>query len=122
MTVHTPGTLLHMEGRSQTGRADTHACLEHYRSRHEYCRVLKTTDGSRVRPVKRFVSRFVAILWLMAALSLVGWLIVNLDTAGWILVILTTSLMTFEPTRRPVRRGGPAVPPKSHPLPDEPTG
>lgn len=75
-----------------------------------------------MRPVKRFVSRFVTILWLMAALSLVGWLIVNLDTAGWILVILTTSLMTFELTRQPVRRRGPAVRPKSHPLPDEPTG
>ena len=48
-----------------------------------------------VHPVKHFTSRFVAILWLMAALSFVGWLIVNLDTAGWILVILTTSLMTF---------------------------
>jgi hypothetical protein len=44
-----------------------------------------------------------AILWLMAALSLVGWLIVNLDTAGWILVLLTTGLMTFELTRRPAR-------------------
>jgi len=41
----------------------------------------------------------------MAALSLVGWLIVNLDTVGWTLVILTTSLMTFELTRRPVPRG-----------------
>jgi hypothetical protein len=75
-----------------------------------------------VRLVQRSVSRFVAILWLMAALSLVGWLIVNLDTAGWILVVLTTSLMTFELTRRPVRRRGPASRTKSHPLPDESTG
>ena len=44
----------------------------------------------------------------MSALSLVGWLIVNLDTAGWILLSVTTGLMTFELTRRPVRRGGSA--------------
>jgi hypothetical protein len=51
--------------------------------------------------------QLVAILWLMAVLSLGGWLIVNLDTAGWVLVLLTAGLMTFELTRRPVRRAGP---------------
>ena len=56
-----------------------------------------------------------AILWLMTALSLVGWLIVNLDTAGWFLVILTTGLMSFELTRRPVRRAGPSNKPSEQP-------
>lgn len=51
------------------------------------------------------LARFLAIVWLLAALSLVGWLIVNLDTAGWILVALTGGLMTFELTRRPPRSG-----------------
>jgi len=59
--------------------------------------------------------RLVAILWLMAALSLVGWLIVNLDTAGWILLMLTTGLMTFELTRRPIRRAGPSDEPPDQP-------
>jgi hypothetical protein len=54
----------------------------------------------------------------MAALSMVGWLIVNLDTAGWILVGITTGLMSFELTRRPVRRGRGATRP--HPARDEP--
>ena len=53
-----------------------------------------------MRPVKR-LRKLLAILWLMAALSLVGWLIVNLDAAGWILVVVTAGLMTFELTRRP---------------------
>lgn len=68
------------------------------------------------------VARFVAILWLMPAFSLVDWLIANLDTAGQILLMLAASLMIFELTRRPGRCGGRAVRPKSHPLPDEPTG
>lgn len=45
-------------------------------------------------------SRWIAVLWLMAALSMVGWLIVNLDIAGWILLVLTIGLMAFELTRR----------------------
>jgi hypothetical protein len=76
---------------------------------------------STVQPV-RCLARLVAILWLMAALSLVGWLIVNLDTAGWILVFLTTGLMTFELTRRPVRRDRPAGRARSHQRTDEPNG
>jgi hypothetical protein len=63
-----------------------------------------------------------AIVWLMAALSLIGWLIVNLDTAGWILVVLTTALMTFELTRGPVRGDGPARRAKPRRLPNEPGG
>src|SRR5262249_31320795 len=39
--------------------------------------------------MRKVISRYVAVLWLLAALSLIGWLLVNLDTAGWILVILT---------------------------------
>lgn len=72
--------------------------------------------------MKSFSLRLVAVVWLMAALSLVGWLIVNLDAAGWILVILTTGLMTFELTRHPVRRAGSAILAKAHRLPDEPRG
>ena len=56
--------------------------------------------------MKSFALRVVALVWLMAALSLVGWLIVNLDTAGWILVALTSGLMTFELTRRPAGPAG----------------
>jgi hypothetical protein len=52
-------------------------------------------------------SRSVAVLWLLAALSLVGWLIVNLDTAGWIILTLTVGLMAFELTRRPNGQGAP---------------
>ena len=40
------------------------------------------------------LAKLLALVWLMAALSLVGWLFVNLDTAGWILVSLTVGLMT----------------------------
>jgi len=54
--------------------------------------------------MRNIISRYVAVLWLMAALSLVGWLLVNLDTAGWILVILTIGLMTWELTTRKSRR------------------
>jgi Flp pilus assembly protein TadB len=50
--------------------------------------------------MRHIISRYVAVLWLMAALSLVGWLLVNLDVAGWILVILTVGLMTWELTTR----------------------
>jgi hypothetical protein len=60
---------------------------------------------STLRPVKSFSLRLIAIVWLLAALSLVGWLIVNLDTAGWILVAITTGLMAFELTRAPVAHG-----------------
>jgi hypothetical protein len=67
--------------------------------------------------MKRVISRYVAILWLMAALSLVGWLLVNLDTAGWILVILTVGLMTWELT---TRKGGKDAGPSAG-RPDEPT-
>jgi hypothetical protein len=70
--------------------------------------------------VKSFGLRSVAIVWLLAALSLVGWLIVNLDAAGWILVAITTGLMAFELTRKPVRRGGPATGPGSSAAHDEP--
>lgn len=59
--------------------------------------------------VKRLVLRLVPLLWLMAALSLVGWLLVHLDVAGWILLILTMGLMTFELMRRPVPPVRPSV-------------
>ena len=54
--------------------------------------------------MRNVISRYVAVLWFMAALSLVGWLLVNLDTAGWILVVLTIGLMTWELTTRKGRR------------------
>ncbi len=76
---------------------------------------MRGLSGQTVPPVKGFASRLAAIMWLLAALSLVGWLIVNLDTAGWILVVLTTGLMTFELTRRPVRRDGPSNQPPDQP-------
>ena len=50
--------------------------------------------------MRNVISRYIAVLWLLAALSLVGWLLVNLDVAGWILVILTVGLMTWELTTR----------------------
>jgi hypothetical protein len=67
------------------------------------------------------MSRYVAVLWLMAALSLVGWLLVNLDIAGWILVILTVGLMTWELTTRKGRKGGGGGEPGSFGRPDEPS-
>ena len=76
--------------------------------------------GSTPLPVKSFSLRLVAIVWLLAALSLVGWLIVNLDTAGWILVLITTGLMTFELTRKPVPRGRPTTGPGSSAAHEEP--
>jgi hypothetical protein len=57
--------------------------------------------------MRNIISRYVAVLWLLAALSLVGWLLVNLDVAGWILVILTVGLMTWELTTRKGNRNGP---------------
>ena len=71
-----------------------------------------------IGPMKWPSSRSVALVWLLAALSLVGWLIVNLDTAGWIILTLTVGLMAFELTRR---RDGPGSGPKGR-VPDEPTG
>ncbi len=56
--------------------------------------------------MRRVISRYVAVIWLMAALSLIGWLLVNLDTAGWILVILTVGLMAWELTTRKGGKGG----------------
>jgi hypothetical protein len=55
--------------------------------------------------MRKVISRYVAVLWLLAALSLVGWLLVNLDIAGWILVILTIGLMTWELTTRKGQKG-----------------
>ena len=72
--------------------------------------------------MKSFSLRLVAVVWLMAALSLVGWLIVNLDTAGWILVAVTTGLMTFELTRGPVQGGRPARRQESSHRGDAPPG
>ena len=71
-----------------------------------------------IGPMKWPSSRSVALVWLLAALSLVGWLIVNLDAAGWIILTLTVGLMAFELTRR---RDGTGGPPKGR-IPDEPTG
>jgi hypothetical protein len=67
--------------------------------------------------MRRAISRYVAMLWLLAALSLVGWLLVNLDVAGWILVILTVGLMTWELTTRKGSKGRDA----RQGRPDEPT-
>jgi hypothetical protein len=50
--------------------------------------------------VKKLASRYASLLWLLAALSLVGWLIVNLDTAGWIIISLVVGLMAWQLTRR----------------------
>jgi hypothetical protein len=68
-------------------------------------------------PVKSFSLRLVSLVWLMAALSMVGWLVVNLDTVGWILIAVTTGLMTFELTRRPAGPAGRTSPSRRH---DEP--
>src|SRR5260370_28010001 len=69
-------------------------------------------------PMKWPSSRSVALVWLLAALSLIGWLIVNLDTAGWLILTLTVGLMAFALTRRRDGAGAPPTPP----LPAEPTG
>jgi hypothetical protein len=49
-----------------------------------------------VEAVKRFVSRYVPLLWLLAVLSLVGWFIWNGDLAGWILLALVIGLMAWQ--------------------------
>ena len=46
--------------------------------------------------LKRFVSRYVPLLWLLAVLSLVGWFIWNGDLAGWILLALVIGLMVWQ--------------------------
>ena len=71
--------------------------------------------------MRRIISRYVAVLWLLAALSLVGWLFVNLDTAGWILVVLTVGLMTWELTTRKGGKGGGHGQGRSFGRPDEPS-
>jgi hypothetical protein len=68
--------------------------------------------------MKQPSSRSVAILWLLAGLSLVGWLIKNLDRAGWIILVLTVGLMALGLTRGRHEPGG--VPRRR--APGEPTG
>ncbi len=46
--------------------------------------------------MRQIISRYLAIIWLLAALSLAGWLLVNLDTAGWIILIVTVGIMIWE--------------------------
>jgi hypothetical protein len=53
--------------------------------------------------VKRFVARYVPLLWLLAVLSLVGWFIWNGDLAGWILLALVIGLMVWQLTGRDKR-------------------
>jgi FtsH-binding integral membrane protein len=67
--------------------------------------------------MKALASRYIALLWLLAVLSLVGWFIWNSDLAGWILVVLVVGLMVWQLTSR--ERGGGARS-KSQRLPDEP--
>jgi hypothetical protein len=73
--------------------------------------------------VKKIASRYASLLWLLAALSLVGWLIVNLDTAGWIIISLVVGLMAWQLTRREGRerasRAGPPGRPNGHGVGDE---
>jgi len=71
--------------------------------------------------MRRIISRYLAVLWLLAALSLVGWLFVNLDTAGWILLVLTVGLMTWELTTRKGGKGDGSGPGRSFGRPDEPS-
>ncbi len=71
--------------------------------------------------MRRTLSRYVAVLWLLAALSLVGWLLVNLDTAGWILVTLTVGLMAWELTTRKGRKDRDPGERGSFGRPDEPS-
>ncbi len=57
--------------------------------------------------MRQIISRYLAIIWLMAALSLAGWLLVNLDTAGWIILIVTIGIMVWElTTGQRGKRGG----------------
>jgi len=53
-----------------------------------------------VEALKRFVARYVPLLWLLAVLSLVGWFIWNGDLAGWILLALVIGLMVWQLTGR----------------------
>ncbi|PYO34122.1 MAG: hypothetical protein DMD86_09170 [Candidatus Rokuibacteriota bacterium] len=71
--------------------------------------------------MRTVISRYIAVVWLMAALSLVGWLLVNLDIAGWILVILTVGLMTWELTTRKSRKSGGGGERDPFGRPDEPS-
>ena len=68
----------------------------------------------------KVASRYVALLWLLATLSMVGWLIVNLDTAGWILIVLVVGLMAWQLTSRDRGGRGGGARSKSQRLPDEP--
>jgi Flp pilus assembly protein TadB len=75
-----------------------------------------------VGAVKQVASRYASLLWLLAALSLVGWLIVNLDTAGWIIISLVVGLMAWQLTRRERRERASraeAERPKGHGVRDE---
>jgi hypothetical protein len=67
----------------------------------------RTRDGEGiVTTVKKLISRYVPLLWLLAVLSLVGWFIWNGDLAGWILLALVIGLMVWQLTnreRRPLR-------------------
>ena len=72
--------------------------------------------------VKKLASRYASLLWLLAALSLVGWLIVNLDTAGWIIITLVVGLMAWQLTRRERRERASRAEverPKGHGVRDE---
>jgi hypothetical protein len=66
--------------------------------------------------VKKFVSRYVPLLWLLAVLSLVGWFIWNGDLAGWILLALVIGLMAWQLTGRERR------PRHQHPRPEGANG
>ena len=79
-------------------------------------------EGGGVGAVKNIAWRYASLLWLLAALSLVGWLIVNLDTAGWIIISLVVGLMAWQLTRRERRERASraaAVRPKGHGVRDE---
>ena len=70
--------------------------------------------------MKGFASRYIALLWLLAVLSLVGWFIWNSDLAGWILVVLVVGLMVWQLTSRDSSGRGGGARSKSQRLPDEP--
>ncbi len=70
--------------------------------------------------MKSFASRYIALLWLLAVLSLVGWFIWNSDLAGWILVVLVVGLMVWQLTSRDRSGRGGEARSKSQRLPDEP--
>ena len=50
--------------------------------------------------MRRFVFRYVSLLWVLAVLSLVGWFVWNGDLAGWILLGLVVGLMAWQLTAR----------------------